>query len=215
MPTNGTWKQDRRLIQDLMAPTFLYQVAAPSIYNGVLDLLRLWELKSKLSEGHPFRADEDVYRGALDVLWASMFGLDSSSGTIRAQIQACSTAKKLNLSNMDEEFKFPQAPNPPAIQAVLTLTHSILAYMKSPVPRLTHWMLRQTPSIRNAKTIKDNFIRDQMDKTIQRFKGATEKHREVRCAMDDILTREISLSEKEGKKPSFHSRAMYDEVITF
>jgi hypothetical protein len=212
MQTNDVWKQHRRLVQDLMAPTYLQQIAAPSIYNGILDLVRLWDLKSELSRGHPFRADEDIYRAALDVLWSSMFNLDPSDGSTRAQIQVCSAVKNFDLSNVDEESTFPQAPNPSAIQAVLTLTHSVEACIKSPFPRLTFWMLRQTPTMRNAKAVKENFIKEQVNETIQRFGGLAKKERDVRCAMDGILTREIALAEKDGRKPMFHSRAMYDEV---
>jgi cytochrome P450 len=216
MKTNETFKQHRRWLQDLMTPGFLYQVAAPQIYTAFVDLLKLWEEKSRLAKGRPFLASDDVRRAALDAVWASVFGTDPSNSTIRVQLQRCSSMKTLNLpSNADEVADFPGAPNPPAIQAIETLTDSLETSIKSPLPVIAHWFLRKMPSMRNAYAVKENFIKEEVERTKNRFMAKEGKDREVRCAMDDILRREMLLSKKEGRVPMFHSRAMYDEIFGF
>jgi hypothetical protein len=214
MKTNSTFKQHRRWLQDLMTPAFLHQTAGPQIYTAFLDLIGLWEEKSRLAQDHPFEASGDVYRAALDAVWAAVFGADPSNSSIQAQLQLCSSRKSLQLpSSLDKEVEFPYAPYPAAIQSIITLTDSLETSMKSPVPVIAHWLLRKMPSMRNAKAIKDKFIKEEVEKTKNRFQGKQENDREVRCAMDDILRREMLLSEKENRAPMFHSRAMYDEVL--
>lgn len=45
MPSNETFKKQRRLLSDTMSPAFLQDVVAPQIYATVLDLLELWRVK--------------------------------------------------------------------------------------------------------------------------------------------------------------------------
>jgi hypothetical protein len=213
MKTNDTFKQHRRWLQDLMTPGFLNQTAAPRIYDAFIDLLRLWEQKSNLAQGHPLEASNDVYRAALDTAWAVVFGANHENSTIRAQLQLLSRVKELNLaSDVNKEAIIPAGPNPPTIQAVITLVDSLETSLKSPVPVLAHWFLRKTPSMRKAQAIKDNFINEEVEKAANRFLGKIENDGEVRCAMDDIIRREVLIAKKEGRAPVFHSRAMYDEV---
>lgn len=40
--TGPEWKARRKLLQDLMSPTFLNNVAAPAVYASSLNVLRLW-----------------------------------------------------------------------------------------------------------------------------------------------------------------------------
>lgn len=52
----------------------------------------------------------------------------------------------------------------------------------------------------------------EVEKTKERFEGKSENNTDVRCAMDDIIRREILLSEKENRAPMLHSRTMHGEV---
>lgn len=212
MKTNETFKQHRRWLQDLMTPDFLNNIAAPRIYTSFEDVIRLWGEKERLANGHPIPVADDVYRGALDAVWATVFGDDPLNSTTNAQIKICSSLKEVKLpGNIDEAAMVPMAPNPPPTQSVLTLSHSLETSVKSPIPIFAHWVLRQLPYMRRAIKIKDDFIRQEVEKTRQRF-SADKSSKDVRCAMDDIIRREMLLSEKEGREPMLHSRAMYDEV---
>lgn len=198
-----------------VTPAFLNQIAAPHLYEACLDMLQLWEQKSEIAQGHPFNAPGDVFHAALDAVWAFVFGADASNSATKASIRGLSSAKELALpSNIDTEAPIPESPLPASMQSIVTLSASLETSMKSPLPVLAHWLLRQTPSMRKAMAIKDNLIREEVDKTKNRFAGKMEKDLDVKCAMDDILRRETLSAEKEGRAPMFHSRAMYDEVST-
>jgi hypothetical protein len=67
--------------------------------------------------------------------------------------------------------------------------------------------------MRKAKTIKEDFIKPEINKTQTRFQTVKDEKRNVKCALDDILKREMLVAEKETRSPRFHSRAMYDEVL--
>ncbi|OWP04689.1 hypothetical protein B2J93_5708 [Marssonina coronariae] len=190
--------------------------AAPHIYNACLDMLQLWERKSEIAKEHPFNAPGDIYRAALDAVWFMVFGANLSNSTTKASLRNLLSAKTIELpSDIDAEAPIIDAPLPPCMQSVITLSESLETSLKSPLPVLAHWFLRQTPAMRKAIAVKDKFIKEEIDKTIARFAGKQEKDMDVRCAMDDILRRETLLADKDGREPMFHSRSMYDEIFGF
>ena len=132
---------------------------------------------------------------------------------MRTQLQALAHTKELDLPvDIEKEAPIPHVPLPKSIDAVVLLTESIGIAVRSPFPIFTHWLYRQRPSMRKAKAVKDKFIAGEVEKTRHRFMGKADSNKDVRCAMDDILRREILLSQKEGRQPVFHSRGMHDEV---
>ena len=216
MPTNESFKRHRRWIQGVMTPRFLSDVAAPHIYDVCQDLIKLWTLKASLTQGRPFEAHYDVNRAALDAIWTIVFGQESedSSTTIKTQLQHFSRVKALDLSGQkNAAVRLPQAETPAPIQAVIDLTQSIETSLKSPVPLLAHWALRQTPGMRKAYRIKDGFIKKEIQASLARLNRPSQDDSMVTCAVDDILRREVQLASKEGRPTNSHSKAIYDEVL--
>lgn len=72
--------------------------------------------------------------------------------------------------------------------------------MKSPFPRLSHWMVRQTKSYRTAKAYKDEAINKLMQETLRRFHENPKAFRE-NSALGHLIRRELTMAEKEGRKP--------------
>lgn len=72
--TGKGWRDQRQLLADLMTPAFLHNVAAPHIYDAVHNIIELWEGKSRIGEGRPFRIDLDVDYLALDAVLAFTYG---------------------------------------------------------------------------------------------------------------------------------------------
>ncbi|ELR04279.1 hypothetical protein VC83_08088 [Pseudogymnoascus destructans] len=213
MRTTPRFKQHRRIIQDIMTPGFLHNVAALHIYNVGQDVIRLWEQKARIAERHPFSVIQDVHYGALDAIWSIIFGEDSSDSTTRAQLELYSTMKSVNLpSNKNSEVNLPRAESSVAVQSVMTHSQSIDASLKSPVPSLAHWAYRQTSAMKKAFKTKEEFIQKEVQRSQQRLEEQAGKS-EVRCAVDNILRREAIFAEKEGRKVDFHSRYVYDEVL--
>lgn len=216
MKTNDTFKAHRRLLQDLMTPAFLQQVAAPHVYSAAMDLVKLWEEKLRLTKDHPFSAASDIYHAALDSVWGFTFGTESGVSTTKAQLQLLSSLQALDLpADVSKPANVPSGPNPPAFDAVLTLTESLEVTVRSPLPRLHHWFLRQLPYMRRAKACKDNMIADELAKAESRLTHGAEADQGVRCALDDVLRREFLAAQKEGRPPMHNTRTIYDEVLNF
>jgi hypothetical protein len=211
--TNPEFKQHRRWLQDLMTPGFLHQVAAPHIYTACDDLVQLWAEKLRLVDGRPFAAPEDIIRAALDAVWAIDFGADPSSSATKTQLRMLSQLQTLSLpDDVDKAVPIPETPYPPVLHSFIVLTDSLETSVQSSSPVVAHWFLRKLPYMRRAIRAKENFIREQIEKTKDRFQGKEQDYRDVRCATDEILRREILLAEKEERAPVFHSRGIYDEV---
>lgn len=113
-------------------------------------------------------------------------------------------------ADKNEAVEFPTAPSPPAFQAIRTITDSSEVAMKSPFPVFAHWLLRQTPSMKRAMKAKNDYFRSELAKAEKRFTEG--KNAEVRCAMEDILKREVGLAKKENRKPVYNTPEIYDEV---
>jgi hypothetical protein len=101
---------------------------------------------------------------------------------------------------------------PPAQKSILTLTESLEAAVKSPTPRLTHWFLRCLPYMRKARMAKEEMIANELEKGKTRFTQGRKEDQVARCAMDDILHRELIAAKKESREPVYDTRAIYDEV---
>lgn len=113
-------------------------------------------------------------------------------------------------ADINEAVEFPSVPNPPAFQAILTLTDSLVVAMQSPFPVLAHKILSLTPSMRQAKKAKNDYIGGELAKADRRF--TEDKNSTVRCGMEYVLKREVARAKKEGRKPVYHTTAIYDEV---
>jgi len=111
-----------------------------------------------------------------------------------------------------EAVEFPQVQMPHAQESILTLTESLELSIKSPVPRTAHWFLRKLPYMRKAHAYKENMIATELDKAKKRFSEGSLEKQVTRCAMDDVLRRELAAAKKEDREPNYKTRAIFDEV---
>jgi hypothetical protein len=213
--TDPEFKAHRKLLQDLMAPNFLNEVATPQIYEKIMNLVMLWREKARLAQEHAFAANEDVYHAALDAVWAFTFGVRDGENMTEAQVRLLSATKSVAVNQEDnsEAVVFPVAKdNPTACDAVLKLIENFEYVVTSPIPQLADIILRMTPSMRKANSIKVEFIRSQLEDARQRFTGEGGNTTVARSALENMMHRELVAAEKEGRTASYHSRDMYDEV---
>ena len=219
MKTNDEFRRHRKWVQGIMTPGFLHQVAAPHTYAVCMDLIRLWEQKARLAQAHPISAHGDMHRLALDAIWSIVFGADYENSTIHAQLELYSSINQVDVpKSPDAVAHLPEAAYRTVVNAVLTITGSAEVSLKSPVPRISHWIWRQSRVAKNAFKVKDDFIRAEVEKSLERLdtkKGDITKERDVdgvKCAIDDVLRREMALAQKEDRAPLFNSRGIHDEV---
>ncbi|GKT50630.1 cytochrome P450 monooxygenase TRI13 [Colletotrichum spaethianum] len=219
--TNDEYKSRRRLIGDILTPSFLRQVAAPLLHESTMRMTALWREKARLAKGHPFWAMKDISHFALDAVLGFTFGpgLEGLSAT-QPNVDVLSSMPSLPSGDNSEDttdlepVELPHAPPSPVIEGLLKLSDSLETAMKSLFPVLAHWFLRQRPAMKTAIRVKEDFIRRQIDLSTARVQIGSEKHA-VRCAVDEMVRRESSQAAKEQRPPAFHTRLFYDELYGF
>ncbi|KAK8007224.1 hypothetical protein PG989_001214 [Apiospora arundinis] len=187
LSSDSRFKNNRNLINHLMAPTFITNVSAPEMYKSILTLINLWQTKCEIAEGRPFSAHHDITYAALDGIFASSFG------------------------SMDEPVPFPERKVPLLFSSVLTLANSVTDTQLSPAPVLTSWVLRKLPYMIKATAVKDDYIRSKVRESEQLInQGLTQPQ----SALHSVLKREKEVADKEGRH-DYYKRAIADEFFGF
>jgi cytochrome P450 len=218
--SDARFKNNRNLINHLMAPSFITDVSGPQLYKAASTMIRLWELKCSMAEGRPFHAHHDITYMALDTIFAGMFGHPESEsitiGRLQAVEQSEATREKLPASK-DQPVQFPEPELPAIFAAALTLANSVTDTQLSPAPRLTSWVLRQLPYMKKATATKDQYIRDRVDESVRVMTQDDSDNTTTppRTALHSVLLRERDVAAKEGRQPDYRKRAIADEFFGF
>jgi cytochrome P450 len=218
MPTGDEWRAHRRLLSDLMAPSFLNHVVSQHTYDVTVHLVELWTLKADISRGRAFHVLDDIHHSALEIMWAAAFG--SRIQATRAQFDALIINKPYGVvanakSRSDEEapMVFPKVPVPSTFGSIITLTRSIETALSSPFPRqhLT-LLLKLSPQLRAATKVKNNLIKERLNKAWEKFsQGRDSGH--VQSAAELIVEREVTAARKENRKPQYDTPVIRDELF--
>jgi hypothetical protein len=211
--TDEEFGKHRRLIQSLMTPTFLHEVAAPQIYAAGLDLIGLWKEKKRLACGHPFSAWEDGKRAALDAIWAFSFGTDSTVGESKVNLDLLSRMETIDKSDcLDDPVAFPNAKPNEHYTTMYTIVGLMDSAVQSPFPRISTWFLRKQSRIRKAYQQRDEMIAEELERAKEGFTSSVDQNHQIRCAREEIMSRELRAANKEGRNPEYHTKTIYDEV---
>ena len=199
MPTDDTFRHQRRLFAYTHAHEYLYQVAVPRVYSATLELIELWHLKINLAGGHAFSAFSDIHHMTLDSSWESTFGV--SSYATKSQIHLLSSLAKLEELPQDQNTpaKFPQATTPVAFNAIIAMSDSLHDALGSPAPAWHHWFVRWRSSYRNAKKYKDDLFDRHFRDARKRYSGNAGGEKVARTAVEGVIQREAIAAKEEGK----------------
>ena len=217
-PSDRSFKQQRRLWVDCMAPGFLRRVVAPNVYKSALELVELWRRKTELAHGRPFAAQEDFELAAFDAIWVAILG--SELGGVRSEMQALrAEASSVELAEeKDRAASFPSAIRPDIYKAVAYLNGTVEGVMASPFPVWHHWCIRQSSQYKANSAIKDREIRKITKCAQDRFRRISSPDNDGEehdtCAMDLVLRREVITAQRAGVKlPQEESPAIQDELL--
>ncbi|KAL3447616.1 cytochrome P450 monooxygenase [Aspergillus insuetus] len=238
--TGDAWKRQRRLLQDLMGPKFLGDVAAPRVYGCAMDLVRVWRGKLRLGGGRAFSAREDMFYATVDAILKFSFGDAFVHPTLEAQMGMlqgldCEETVRLNsvpvpaqrghgqgdLDSLDEDTApavFGEAPIHPSVRALLDAASIIEELQRSAVPKLTYWWISRKKGYREAQRLKDGYIRDHMARAVCRLEDSDREEKpgnQSQSAVDLMVAREKQLAQQEGREPDYLSRIMSDEIFGF
>lgn len=192
------------------------QVSAPEIYDKIISLLELWNIKTQKGGGRPFKADKDIYHLALDIIVSAAFDFPLSRTTIVKQIaheRNCLPAVGTQSQDKMKPFSFTNVTMDPELGACVYLTQSIGVSFQSVFPRLAHWLYLRKAESKRALRLKEHLIEENIENSIKRLERQREDNElRLTCAVDQLLLRERTMAEKQGRRPNFHKRAIYDEV---
>ncbi|KAI1375643.1 cytochrome P450 [Hypoxylon crocopeplum] len=221
-PTNAVWKGNRRLLQDLMSPKFLHNVAGPVIHRNASNLMRLWRSKASLAEGRPFNASEDIYHAALDAVLAFSFGESFSHSATLPNVALLEGLGKSEaarwrevMAGADEPVIFPEASHDQAITATLDLATAIENIQGSVIPRWKWWFMENFTLIGRTVKVKNDYILQELKNAAERERNVDAIVSEARSAVDLMVHRETILADKEGREPNYLSPTLRDEAFGF
>ncbi|KAF5001394.1 hypothetical protein FDECE_10957 [Fusarium decemcellulare] len=201
------FKKNKELVRDLMSANFLQEVSAPSIHEKFTTLIELWSRKLALSNGRPFEAADDIHNAALDIIMVASFGLDSDQTQLVKQLSHLKS--KNTPGGDDDEFEFEPVPLDEELRSFTILADSISIAIRSPSPRIHHFLYRNLSSkMRRATAGRDALRNREVAKSVERRRSG---HPE-RCALDNMLAREDVIADKEGRKPDYYSQTIMSEV---
>ncbi|KAI1361062.1 cytochrome P450 [Xylaria arbuscula] len=219
------FKGNKELTKDLMTPSFLTEVSAPSAYAKTMDLISLWRLKARLSNDLPFEAYRDLDNAALDIILAVTFGKPRSQDDILLrQLREIRSGADEGLSfiskNTANFVEFPRVPLPEKFKHVLAVKETMRIGFSSPFPYPHIWLLKTFTRLGRSFARKDQMIRDEISRSALRLlshqtNSTKLESQDTRCAMDSMVLREISLAKREGRKPDIHCPRLRDELFLY
>lgn len=220
--TGPQWKAKRRLLQDLMSPGFLNDVAAPNIHASVQILIDLWHHKMRIANGQPFKGGEDIKLSAFDAILAFSFGQRLPTRALTTQLEA---VEKMDEAAIEEKrkstnelggLKFDYITNESeGIEALLHVTEWIGKVVSTISGPFTFPFQLMMPSMKKKALTRALMLKDQAVKAGERLESGEDIDDEndgVKSAMDLMVKREKQLAEKEGREPKYWSQSMHDEV---
>ncbi|KAJ6284299.1 heme binding protein, partial [Bipolaris maydis] len=214
--SDDVFRGHRRLLQDLMSPVFLRDVAAPNIYMQACRLVRLWEIKAKCAAGRPFDASGDIFKAALDAVFGFAFGLSWQHSAMQPLIDAI-THISVDHGAPDSPASFPEGTQDEVVTATLSLVAAVEKVQGSLSMKLTWLLLSLTPTLRRARRVRERYITDAIREAIAHVIRTSETHTQplVTSAVEHMVVREQRLADEAGRRPDFFSSAMRGELFGF
>lgn len=235
LDTNDEWRSNRKLMNETMSTTFLHNVIAPIIHSTTLDIMDLWRQKCRLAEGRPFSAHNDIYKGALDIIFQTAFGV--KVGATRSQVDFLSKLSEIPLDqNPEVAATIPATKDPEILTAMLTLTDTVeyvrskdplsfkeaerrtddLQPIKFPFPTFVHKVVLNTfPSAIKALKLKEKLITDELSSAFKKFSESTSSKQDAKSAVELMVMREVQAAKKEGREARPDTPQLRDELYGF
>lgn len=116
--------------------------------------------------------------------------------------------KEKNAESLDEPLTFPEGKLSEVLEAIQTLCGTVMELHGAPIPALQWAITNRKPRVRRSYKVKNEYIRKQIQGAIER----QERGVVLKAAVDQMVLREKSLAEKEGRSSQFFSGVMFDEV---
>lgn len=207
--SDDVFRARRQLRQDFMAPKFLNNYIGPFAHSKGLELVKLFEIKTILANGRPFRVREDFARAVLDVMLHHAFGKDYNESTLDPQLELLSKVVPSSISegHIDEPVTFDEAPRSFLFQLVHETAEIMEKRTISATPQLSFWWWSRQTWYKKIVSERNRAMLGQLRKAADNLQSGN-----VKSGLDHMMMREHSASEKRGRQPRLITQSMADEV---
>ena len=213
LKSGHVWKAHRALTKDLMTPHFLRNVSGPAVFVRALDLMELWQTKAKLAKGKPFAAEYDIHFTALDAIFDAAFGTEDGFEVLRARNKhLLDVGSPIKSTAPTGVVTFSEPVLPMVIQAINALDDSTEYALASMIPSVAWKVMAWLPWYSNAWKEKEAMLTRLIEKSRDRVERKATKEQAERCALDNIVSRELGIAANASRAPDFASRDFRDEV---
>lgn len=218
------WKAQRRLIQDLVSPAFLKNVAASSFHDAAMILIDLWKEKTRIADGKPISVAEDLKFGAFDAILALTLGPHFSERALNPQLAHLRNvkgdeAKALRDHAGDEAMHFEHVECHPDIEINIHMTRIIDKAMSSLTNSLLWGFTAVRPAELKMAKRRNEMFKGQVMDAVARMEADDKAQKEtdagVLSAVDLITRREREIAQKDGREPMYWSDSLRDELLGF
>jgi hypothetical protein len=211
LSSDEKWRESRAWTQDIMTPKFLGNFVGPATYALAADLMRLWEIKARLSQGCSFSAQEDLDHFAKDSMIYLMYGNNYPHSAVRNILEHLSGLDPAFLSNENQggTVEFPKTP----IDVYLSASQDGITYIEktinSLIPELATWYLPLSPKYQRMQRIRDQVVHEQIAKSLRSVGDGV-----VQTGLDHMINRELALAKKHDRRPRIGAKKFRDDVST-
>lgn len=204
------FRRNRALLGGLMGPAFLGEAVAPAVYGTARELVTLWAVKAERARGRPWCARRDAYDFALDAIWGVLVPKEEleESGLVRNRRFLIEQHVLPEIQGLKDEAVFPNVEHAPIKRSFLKVADSLELVLKSAIPKLYGWWLRQLPAMKKEYEVRFEYFRKTIDTAVLRL---NQEHK-IRCVVDDVLRKEAMMAKKEERLPNFHADYVEAEV---
>ncbi|CAN8096988.1 unnamed protein product [Discula destructiva] len=207
------YKRNKLLVRDLMSPSFLESISAPEIYRRGIYMIEYWQTKMQHADGRPFQAKKDIFNVLADMVTAAGFTLAPEDSIIRKLHEHLEQLPSAGVSmEPDGTAKFPRGYENPYYDALDRLGVHQGDQTRTPLPAVDHaFRMATDATLRSAYQVVHKYETEQIDSSLKRFQDG----RPELSALDHVLRKEAQIAEKEGRKPEYYARRIYDEMSGF
>ena len=190
-------RDQKRVWADAFGADFLRRVAAPSVYQATLDLLKLWGLKAN---GRPFQVVGDFHSTAFDAMWVALTG--EKAGIVQYEIE-----KLQSQSGAGGGREHPIGPPPRGnlIKKEVEYVNGMIAkgFESVGLSRLAQMFSAYLPRHRQFRRTVDTEVGLVIRKAVERFQQVEAGHLNAdehdTCMMDLVLRRKVLEARKSGQ----------------
>lgn len=194
----------------------LLKTNCPASYQKVLEFIELWQEKTKIAEGRPFDALQDLSSLTYDIILAAALGLDDTESETARQLHRLQRddMSSLRPAGQDEVFPFPVPEPSDLLHALHVIAKSAGASFTQPSQRLFHFFNNRTAPMKKAFHSKKTVLQSYIDRSDQRIAEEGESFK-PRSAVDYMVSREIAMAKKAGRAPALESLRLNDVIFGY